>query len=110
MTQTSFLFMNRFNRTARSLEGLIFQRSDDTFICNSKRVALMIRKLVLRLRATDTTTCSSIQEKKISCSFGFFDTPYNKKLQEARPLYRIRFRSTSLKPKGGYRPVNQPMV
>jgi len=80
LTQTFFWLNNKITRTTRSLEGLTFQRSIDTGICNSKRVALMIRKLVRRLRATDKTACSSIREKKISRSFGLSCNTYNKVL------------------------------
>ena len=106
LTQVSFSLIKKFIFTARSSEGLIFQRSIDTSICNSKRVALMIRELARPLQPTDKITCSSIREKKVSHSFGFSSNKYNKSLQEARSLYSslhsFRFRSKLLEPRGGW--------
>ena len=103
LTQTFFWLINNSNRAIRSLEGLTFQRFTDTVICNSKRVALMIRRLVRRLRATDKTARSSIQEKKIFRSFRSSYPIINtiKSLQGTRFLYPFWFRSEPLEPRGG---------
>lgn len=109
LTHASFLHMNKLTGTSWSLEGLIFQRFADTFICNRKRVALMIRKLDQSPHTTEKTTCSSIREKKHSRSFVFFNSSYNKNVQEARHLRSMRLRHTSLEPEDGYRPLINPL-
>ncbi len=110
MTQVSFSLIKKFIFTARSSEGLIFQRSIDTSMCNSKRVALMIRELARPLQTTDKITCSSIREKKVSPSFGFSSNTYNKSLQEARSLYGLGLDPGSLSQEEDDLPINRPLV